>query len=279
MSPNRPSKDKRAAQNRNQRAAREARKANAHAAGSADGGSSRSAGGSSAGLLSRLRGGGSGSRAQRPAVTAPRAAAAAAGTAAVQPPGYRAALSAVLAAGAALVLCIVGLRYPVDRDGDVYTPESLVADWATSALVVSADQPDASAAEIVAAVDEWTPGRTREPVAVALWPLSVTLALPLIGAAVGFRAVRRRAPSKIVNRALYATLFGAILTQGLLLLFLPVVLAMGVAMFQSRRAETMAVAQAAATAAAGSNVIDVDEVIEADEVIEPGGHGEPEPDR
>lgn len=265
MSPNRPSKDKRAAQNRSQRAAREARKANAHAAGPADGGSSRPAGGASGGLLSRLRGGGSGPRAQRPTATPQRATAA--GPVAPQPPGYRAALSAVLAAGAALVLCIVGLRYPVDRHGDVYTPESLAADWATSALVASADQPDASPAEVADAVDDWTPGRTREPVAVALWPLSVTLALPLIGAAVGFRAVRRRAPSKIVNRALYATLFGAILTQGLLLLFLPVVLAMGVAMFQVRRAETIAAALPADAppAAASGEVIEVDEAIDVDD--------------
>jgi hypothetical protein len=80
--------------------------------------------------------------------------------------------------------------------------------------------------------------------------------LPLGGAALAFRSVRRRSPSKIVNRALYATLFGAVLTQGLMLLFLPVVVGVGVAMFQVRKAE---VAAAADSGAAGG-VIDVDEV-------------------
>ena len=61
-----------------------------------------------------------------------------------------------------------------------------------------------------------------------------------------------------MNRALYATLFGAVLTQGLLLLFLPVVLAVGVAMFQVRKAETHR-GGSSGTADGVGDVIEVDE--------------------
>lgn len=166
----------------------------------------------------------------------------------------------MIAAAAGLVLCTVALRYPVNARGDVYTPESLVADWSVTALRAAADQPAATPAKITASIDDWAPGRSKEPVAQALWPFSLTLALPLIGAGLGFHAVRRRSTSKVVNRALYATLFGAILTQSLLLLFLPVVLAMAVAMFQVRKAETIA----SASGAAG-----VIEVAEVDDIAAP----------
>ncbi|MEO7428974.1 MAG: hypothetical protein ABIY48_06285, partial [Acidimicrobiales bacterium] len=141
---------------------------------------------------------------------------------------------------------------PVNARGDVYTSESLSADWSVTALRAAADQPNATAPKVAASIEEWAPGRTKATVAKALWPFSAALVLPLVGAGLGFQAVRKRLSAKYVNRALYATLFGAVLTQGLLLLFLPVVLAMGVAMFQVRKAETVA--------AASGSVIDVDEV-------------------
>lgn len=252
MSPQRPSKQKRAAQNRNERAARAARAANANAMPSAPRSSGAAASGSGS-LLSRLRGGQSRTR-----TTAPRTGGAPARAIVDQPPGYRAAMSAVLAAVAALVLCTVALRYPVDVRGDVYSGPTLVADWSLSALRVIGEEPDATAAQVVKAVDEWTPGRSKDTVAKALWPFSLSLLLPAIGAGLGFHAVRRRASSKVVNRALYATLFGAVLTQGMLMLFLPVVLAMGVAMFQVRKAETIAAATAAPSG--GDDVIEVDSV-------------------
>lgn len=257
MSPKQPAKQKRAQQNRNQRAARSARTANAKAQPRAgtSGSSSASGGGS---LLSRFRGG-SASRSAAGADRAPSARARGAALRPDQPPGYRAALSAVFAAGAALLLCAFALRYPVDANGDLYTSEHLAADWSVTALRAAADQPDASAAAIVDSIDDWAPGRSKETVVKALWPFSLAVALPLIGAGLGFQAVRKRSSSKIVSRALYATLFGAVLTQGLLLLFLPVVLAMGVAMFQVRKSEALS---AAASTADGDAVIDVDEVDE-----------------
>lgn len=252
MSPQRPSKQKRAAQNRNERAARAARAANANAAPTAQRPSAATASGSGS-LLSRLRGGQSRSRSSAPRTGIPPARSSVA-----QPPGYRAAMSAVLAAVAALVLSTVALRYPVDVRGDVYSGPTLVADWSLSALRVVAEEPDATAGEVIQGIDDWTPGRSKDTVAKALWPFSLSLLLPVVGAGLGFHAVRRRASSKVVNRALYATLFGAVLTQGMLMLFLPVVLAMGVAMFQVRKAETVAAASAPPTA--GDDIIEVDSV-------------------
>ena len=251
-----PSKQKRAAQNRSERNARVARAANANAV-ATTGPAAAPSGGAS--LLSRLRGGGSagarptssGGAGSRPPMREARS---------MQPPGYRAALSAVFAAVAAILLCSFALRYPVDSEGTLYTSEKLVADWSMTAADAVAEQPDASAAEISESIDEWAPGRTKEPVVMALWPFSAAVVLPLVGAGIAFHAVRKRSSSKVMNRALYATLFGAVLTQGLLLLFLPVVLAVGVAMFQVRKAEAVA----AASAAPAGGVIDVDEVDDGD---------------
>jgi hypothetical protein len=255
MSPKQPSKDKRAAQNRNQRAARAARAANANAAPAPQSHTPGTGGGS---LLSRLRGGG----ASRPATRNAGARLTAAQLRAQQPPGYRAALSGVFAAVAAVLLCMFALRYPVDAQGDLYTKEHLAADWSLTALRAAADAPEATAAAIAESIDDWSPGRSKETVIQALWPFSLAIVLPLAGAGIALQAVRKRASSKAVNRALYATLFGAVLTQGLLLLFLPVVLAVGVAMFQVRKAESLA------AAAAADGVIDVDEVDELDELDE-----------
>jgi hypothetical protein len=258
MSPKQPAKQKRAAQNRNQRAARAARAANANAAPRATTTGSSSRGSSGTGsLLSRLRGG---SMSGRSSSTGPARGGSARSRGAAlrseQPPGYRAALSAVLAAAAAVVLCTVALRYPVDAQGDIYTGPTLAADWSVTALRAAAELPDATAAAVADSIDNWTPGRSREVVAKALWPFSLAILLPLGGTAIGFHAVRRRSPSKVINRALYATLFGAVLTQGLLMLFLPAVIAMGVTMFQVRKAETIA------AATGDDGVIEVDEVDE-----------------
>ena len=242
MSPKPPSKQKRAAQNRARRAAHAARIANAQAAATSSGRSETSSGQRGGGsLLGRVlgrSGGGSGGR----LATARADGAARRGD---QPVGYRAALSALLAAVAAAIVCAVALRYPVDAEGELYTREHLVADWSLTALDAAADDPGGDVSEIAGSIDEWAPGRAQETVAKALWPFSLAIVLPIVGSGLGFHAVRRRAASKVVNRALYATLFGAVLTQGLLLLFLPTVIAMGVAMFQVRKAETIAAAEAA----------------------------------
>lgn len=261
MSPKQPSKQKRAAQNRNERAARAARAANANAprpASTSATGDGGTGGGGSGSLLSRLRGGGSSARpsagrsssgstggaaGRRPTLAEVRA---------MQPPGHRAALSAVFAAGAAIVLCLFLLRYPVDAQGDLYSGRTLVADWSATALDAVEKAPDATAAELADSISTWAPGRGDETVVKALWPFSVAIVLPLVGAGLAFWAVRRRSPSRVVSRTLYATLFGAVLTQGLLMLFIPTVLAVGVAMFQVRKAEMVA--------AAGDGVIDVDSV-------------------
>jgi hypothetical protein len=256
MSPKQPSKQKRAAQNRNQRAAREARAANANVAPTSRATGGPSAGGASGSLLSRLRGGGT----TRP----PSMRAAAAQGRALQPPGFRAALSGLFAAVAAVLLCTLSLRYPVDARGDLYTSEQLAADWSLTAAQAAADQPGADAAEVAASIEEWAPGRGRDTVVQALWPFSLAIALPVLGAGLAFQAVRKRASSKVVNRTLYATLFGAVLTQGLLLLFLPVVLAVAVAMFQVRKAEAIAAAEAAP---GEDGVIEVDEVTAEDDGV------------
>lgn len=251
MSPKQPSKQKRAAQNRAQRAAREARKAAANAPAGARGSTGGRTGGSGGGLLSRLRGGGAGGRATASPTSAARPSLAEAR--ALQPPGYRAALSAVFAAVAAIILCSFVLRYPVDGQGDLYTSETLVADWVATALDAAQSDPGLDAPALTDSIGEWTPDRADKTVAAALWPWSIAIVLPLIGAGITYWAVRRRSSSKVLNRALYATLFGAVLTQGLLLLFIPVVLAVGVAMFQVRKAEAQVLA-----AGAGDGVIDVD---------------------
>jgi hypothetical protein len=277
MSPKPPSKQKRAAQNRARRSAHAARIANAQARAESSARSSGSTGGRTS-VLGRLFGGGGSGSAGRVASARSQGAA----LRGEQPPGYRAAMSAVLAAVAAAVVCAVALRYPVDADGDLYTRETLVADWSITAADAAAAEPDADAAAVADTIDEWAPGREQETVAKALWPYSLAIVLPIIGSGLGFQAVRRRSPSKVVNRALYATLFGAVLTQGLLLLFLPTVIAMGVAMYQVRKAEAMAASEAGSDTVVpdAGTVIDVeeadDELVEDEELAaELDDHDEP----
>jgi hypothetical protein len=204
---------------------------------------------------------------------------AAAGRAA-QPVGYRAGLSALLMAAAGVVFCFT-FTVPVDADDEPLTRESLTGIWAGSALDAAAADPDATPAELAEGIEEWTPGRGDTPIAVALWPFSLTLALPVIGAAIGFRAIARRSPSRIVSRALFATLFGSLLSQ-IPIFFLPSVVALGVAVFQIRKYETTAARAGLAGDVDDDDVIDVEaddttdaaplddkagvEVVDADEV-------------
>lgn len=253
MSPSKrqPSKQKRAAQNRAQRAALDRRREAATAASSAITGAG--AGRPGGGLLSRLRGGGAGGGIRATAAEARGA----------QPVGYRAGLSALLMALAGVVFTFT-FQVPVDADGETYTREKLSAAWATTAVRAAADSPDATPEELVAEIDEWTPGRGSDPIAVALWPLSLALLLPVIGTGIAFRAISQRRPSRTVSRALFATLLGALLSQ-IPFFFLPSVIALGIAVYQIRKAETTAAAEAlGAEGAAGGSP---GEVIDA-EIVE-----------
>ncbi|HLT17231.1 MAG TPA: hypothetical protein VK007_11050 [Acidimicrobiales bacterium] len=252
MSQKRPSKQKRAARNRQQRAALEARKAAARreAAAQAQAGD----GGGRGGRFSRRRAGGAtpASTSRRPTLAEARA---------LQPPGYRAALAAIFTAVVAIIMLTTVLTVPSDGSGNPYTSYTLAADWVASAIDTAQDQPGLTAAELADAVDDWTPHREEKPFAVVQWPLSITLVLPLIGAGLAFHAVRRRASSRALTRALYTTLFGSILALGAVMLFIPTILAVVVAMFQVRKVEMQAQAEARA-----DGVIDVDsEEVDDDE--------------
>jgi hypothetical protein len=122
----------------------------------------------------------------------------------------------------------------------------------------------------------------EEPYGQAYFPISLGLVLPVIGAALAFRAVSKRSSAKVVNRAMYVTLFGTLLNAQLVFVFLPTVVGIGIAAFQVRKAEVQGAATDAAeggTAAALATVgvIEVDEVdeiadheddVEADELAE-----------
>jgi hypothetical protein len=255
-----PSKQRRQTQNQKQRAALEARRQAAAAGGVASGtageaatSSTASSGGS---VLSRFRGAKSAGRSARTSGN---------GT---LPVGHRAALSALLAAIAAALVSSFLIPVQIGRDGEPITTQAeLVAEWSISAQEALADAPDSTSAQLSAAVDDWLPGGT-EPFIQANWPFSLLVFLPVVGTALGFRAVSKRSPAKVVNRTMYVTLFGALLAGSqLLLIFLPAVIALGVAAFQVRKAEVRAQAEAQAAAPA-EDVIDVDEVVEADETIE-----------
>lgn len=270
MATKRPSKDKRAAHNRSQRAARAARTENANAPATTTPSSPSGAGSlGGGGLFGRRRGAGAGGGGGQASARARGAA-----LRPDVPPGFRAALSAVFAAAAALILCVFVLRYPVDARDELYISETLVADWSVSVMRALAELPEADPATVAESVEDWTPGSGNATVMVALWPYSLASVLPLFGAGLGFLAVRKRSPSKVVNRALYATLFAAVLTQGLLLLFLPVVLAMGVAMFQVRKAEMVARASGVDDGVIDADAVDLDLDAEAerdDDVDPPTG--------
>lgn len=257
-----PSKQRRQTQNQRQRAALEARRQNV-AAGSAPAGKTGSTAGAPRGsVLSRLRGASATGRAVRTSGAPPT------GTRNGLPVGHRAAMSALFAAIAAAVVGSIVFKVPVDRAGDpIGSNGALVAEWVRSAADVAVDQPDATAAQVAEAVDDWLPGGD-EPYIQAFWPISLAVVLPVIGTGLGFRAVTRRAPARLVNRTMYVTLFGALLASQLLFIFLPAVVALFVASFQVRKAETTAAATLAAESppedadgeAIDGDVIDVDEV-------------------
>lgn len=275
------SKQRRAAQNRAQRQALAARTEAAQRSEAAERRAGARAGGAS--WLSRLLG--------RPAATreGSRSATAAAGSSgtarsgdlgaaaargrSAKPVGYRAGLTSLLMALAAVLFTFL-TGAAVDADDEPFTTDSLMAAWTSSALQAAVEQPTASPEELAADIDDWAPGSDSQPLAVALWPYSLSLVLPVIGAGIGFRAIAKRSASRVINRALFATLFGALLTSGMALLFVPSVVAMGVAVFQIRRFEMAALA---AEQAPGD--VPHGEVIDADVVEDDGrppGNGDVE---
>ncbi len=265
-----PSKQKRTNQNRQERAARQARASNAAAAPSSTGSSSSGSGAARGSLLGRLRGAASGTVAPS---TRASGGAASGGTTprrgfdpSQQPPGYRAALTALLAAGAAVIASFF-LTQPVDGQGEVYTRPAIVAEWSITAVQAAAAAPTADADAIVKAIgDDWMPHRDSERMFIAYLPLSLAAVLPVLASYLLFRSVQQRRSAKIVNRAMYATLLGAFISLPLLQFFLPTVIAGWVAGFQVRKAERneLLAAQAESGGAEG-DVIDAD-VIEADVV-------------
>jgi hypothetical protein len=288
----RPSKQKRSNQNRQQRAARQARTTNAAAppptpkASSASSGSASasSSAGEKTSLLGRLRGGAGATRAARPARPARPAASSRTGGASRaaaadpvdlppmtdrrgQPIGYRAALTALLAAVAAVAASFL-FHTAVDGQGDPYTQSSLVAEWSRSALDATADLPaDAEPAAVVKAVDDWMPQRDSERIFTIYFPWTLAAVLPIGAAFLLLRAVRERRGARTVNRAMYATLLGSVICLPLLQFFFPTLGAAWFAGYQVRRAE-MAAARAEAEAGGdGAGGADAgDEVIEADVV-------------
>lgn len=265
-----PSKQRRQTQNQKQRTALNARREAAAAATTTTPagkvGASGAAASPRASVLSRLRGASTTGRAAR---TSRAVASAPAGTAASGaqtgggglPVGHRAALSALFAAIAGAAIGAFLFQVPVDRSGEaIASREALVSEWALSASDAVEANPDADPGEVADAVDDWLPGGSK-PYVQAYWPISAAVVLPILGTGLGFRAVSRRSPAKLVNRTMYVTLFGALLSSQLLLVFLPAVISLAVAAFQVRKAEV----KAQAVAAADPDVIDVDE---ADDVLD-----------
>lgn len=305
-----PSKQKRTNQNRQQRAARQARTTNASSgsAGSSGSGGSDSRRSGSGSLLGRLRGGGTtgpagprseGARSEgaKPEGPVGRLARSPLADRSQQPVGYRAALTGLLAAIAAVV--VFGFQsVTVDAGGDPYTPVKAIADWGRTALDGAAAAPEATGVEIAEGIEDWLPGSSTKATYPAYFPMSLMAALPLIAAALAFQAVRQRRGAKVVTRAMYAALLGTLLfpMDGLVL---PAAISIAVAGFQVRKAEVAAARQAAEAQAAAEgtgdhdadvieaqvveeDVVEVDvieaEVVETEVVDEPVGTDEPAAD-
>lgn len=213
------------------------------------------------------------------------------GSTSTTPPGHRAALSGLLAGVAAAIVGALLISIPVDASGEpIANPGAMAGEWTLSAWEVVQENPDATAEQVVDGVEDWTPNG-EEPYGKAYFPLSLALVLPVIGAGLAFRAVSKRAPAKVVNRAMYVTLFGTLLNTQLLFVFLPTVVGIGIAAFQVRKAEVAA----AAAAAAGDEpperrdgdddiieveeAIDEEEAIESDQLIEAASLPDDEPDQ
>lgn len=249
-----PSKQRRQTQNQRERAARQARTANAAAEAAPTG----KVGGTtlpakSGSVLSRLTGT-SGTSGKSGSTAAARGRSSSTDL----PVGHRAALTAVILAATSILFVIFTIRVPLGASGDpIRTSTDRVAEWAGAALDAASSLDEPTGAEVADAVDDWSPSG-RERYITALFPQSLAVFLPLIAAALGFQAVRQRRPAKIVNRAMYATLFGALLTVDLLIFFLPTVVSMAVASFQVRKYEFAM--KAAEAGPPEDEVIDVDEV-------------------
>lgn len=280
-----PSKQRRQTQNQKQRAALEARRAAAAAgkapAGKVGGAASSSKGGS---VLSRFRSAGPSSSSSAPASSSSSSGGGSAlsrlrGASATGrslrtsrsggelPVGHRAAMSALFAAIAAAVVGSMLFKVPVDRGGEaIVTRGALVAEWVHTAADAVANDPEATPDEIADSIDDWLPSDSK-PYLQAFWPISAGVLLPVLGTALGFRAVSRRSPAKVVNRTMYVTLFGSLLASQLLLIFLPAVISLAVAAFQVRKAEVTANREAVSDDDAGDDeVIEVDEIDEVDEL-------------
>ena len=245
-----PSKQRRQTQNRQQRAALEARRAAAAAGGTPAGKVGGGAPAKSGSVLSRLTGSGASRRGSGPA-KGPRVTSG-------LPVGHRSGLTAVMLAGTSVLFVLFGFRVPISSaTGEaIATKPERVAEWSLASLQAAQGlDAGAPADEVRDAVEDWSPGGKKSYIT-AVWPYSLSILLPLMGAGLGFRAVRKRGSARLVNRTMYLTLFGALLTRELLVFFLPAVVAMAVAAFQVRKAES------ASSAATNDGVIDVDEVDE-----------------
>jgi hypothetical protein len=176
-----------------------------------------------------------------------------------QPVGYRAALTALLAAIAAVGASLL-FHTAVDHQGDPYTQSSIVAEWGHTALEATVDLPaDAEPAAVVEAVDgDWMPRRGSDRIFSIYFPWTLASLLPIGASLLLFRAVRERRGARTVNRAMYATLLGAVICLPLLQFFFPTLGAAWFAGYQVRRAEM------AAERAGGGDV--EPDVIEADVV-------------
>jgi hypothetical protein len=117
------------------------------------------------------------------------------------------------------------------------------------------------------AAGEDIPERERNAFA-ALWPLSLLYVLPIGVGAIAVWGSNAARPSRVWMRTLIAMTVFAIIS-GIPFLYFPMVLALAVATFQSRRAEVQATQATQATGADGSSparngVIDVTEAGSSD---------------
>jgi hypothetical protein len=229
-----PAKQRRQAENRAQRVAREARReaANRPRTRPAEPSSARAE---------------QSSEADRP--TRPRRARG--GAFAGKPPGYRAAFLALLFSIGSFAS--VAISNPeVDEDGRAYSFTELT--------------------EIQEARDagEGIPEERRNGLAAA-WPLSALLVLPIgVGALAVVAGQRAADPTRAWMRCMFGAVVFALLAArippGYTVLYFPMVIALGVATFQSRKAQAQAQVAGEATAAGGG-------IIEATSTEEPEGTG------
>ena len=176
-----PSKQKRQTLNQRQRAALEARRANAATGSVAEGqvGNASSAtpspaGSSGGSLFSRLRGASATGKQIRTG-----------GTTGGPPPGYRAAMSGLLAGVAAAVVGALLISIPVDASGEpIANAGAMAGEWTLSAWDFVQENPEATAQQVADGVEDWTPNGD-EPYGKAYFPLSLGLVLPVIGAGIG----------------------------------------------------------------------------------------------